>query len=136
LYLDIEQMRFSDRLTVEMKIAPETLEALVPNLILQPLVENAIRHGIARRVSSGAVCIGSRIHQGLLQINIEDDGPGLTSESKSEGSGIGLRNTRDRLERLFGTEYRFDVRNRALRGVEVTLTIPLRFAAEEAPKEP
>jgi sensor histidine kinase YesM len=55
----------------------------------------------------------------------------LKAETKSEGSGIGLRNTRDRLERLFGAEYRFDVRNRALRGAEVTLTIPLRFAAEE-----
>ena len=131
LYLDIEQMRFSDRLSVEMKIEPDTLEALVPNLILQPLAENAIRHGIARQVSAGTVRINARIQSGLLQINIDDDGPGLTAEADPEGSGIGLRNTRDRLERLYGDEYKFEVRNRASRGVEVMLLIPLRFAAEE-----
>lgn len=127
LYLDIEQMRFSDRLTVEMKIDPDTLEALVPNLILQPLAENAIRHGIARRVSAGTVRISARIHNGVLQITIEDDGPGLTAAAAPEGSGIGLNNTRDRLDRLYGDEYEFAVRNREPRGVEVTLVIPLRF---------
>jgi two-component system LytT family sensor kinase len=131
LYLDIEQMRFSDRLSVEIKIDPATLEALVPNLILQPLAENAIRHGIARRVSSGTVRISARIQHGLLEINITDDGPGLKAEADPEGSGIGLRNTRDRLERLYGEEYKFDVRNREPRGVEVTLSIPLRFATEQ-----
>jgi len=130
LYLDIEQMRFSDRLSVEMKIDPDTLEALVPNLILQPLAENAIRHGIARRVSAGTVRISARVQQGLLQIGIEDDGPGFSNEATGDGSGIGLRNTCDRLERLYGEEYKFDMRNREPRGAEVTLSIPLRFASE------
>jgi len=131
LYLDIEQMRFSDRLSIEMKIEPDTLEALVPNLILQPLAENAIRHGIARRVSAGTVGISARIQKGLLQISIYDDGPGLNGDGAAEGKGIGLTNTRDRLERLYRDEYKFAVRNREPRGVEVMLRIPLRFAIEE-----
>lgn len=132
LYLDIEQMRFSDRLTVEMKIDPDTLDALVPNLILQPLAENAIRHGIARRVSPGTVCISARIHNGVLEIAIEDDGPGLAAKANPEGSGIGLSNTRDRLDRLYGEEYKFAVGDREPRGVSVTLIIPLRFDSEAA----
>jgi two-component system, LytTR family, sensor kinase len=130
LYLDIEQMRFSDRLTVEMDIEPDTLEALVPNLILQPLAENAIRHGIARQVSAGTVRISARIQSGLLKINIYDDGPGLTAKADTDGNGIGLSNTRERLERLYGEKFKFDVRNRESRGVEVTLNIPLRFAPQ------
>lgn len=132
LYLDIEQMRFSDRLTVEMKIETDTLEALVPNLILQPLAENAIRHGIARRVSAGTVRISARTNSGLLQIEIADDGPGLQTKADPEGSGIGMRNTRNRLKQLYGGEYTFAVRNREPRGALVTLTIPLRLAPEHA----
>jgi two-component system LytT family sensor kinase len=130
LYLDIEQMRFSDRLAVEMKIEPDTLEALLPNLILQPLAENAIRHGIAARVSAGTVGISARVQNGILQINVYDDGPGLPSAAATNGHGIGLRNTRDRLERLYGPEHVFSVRNREPRGVLVTLSIPLRFSPQ------
>jgi sensor histidine kinase YesM len=78
------------------------------------------------------VCISARVQSGLLKINIEDDGPGLTTERAIEGDGIGLRNTRDRLERLYGAEYKFSVRNREPRGVEVVLIIPLRFAEQPA----
>jgi two-component system LytT family sensor kinase len=130
LYLDIQQMRFSDRLRVQMEIAPETLDARVPNLILQPLVENAIRHGVARRISSGLVAVSARRTDGLLQIKVYDDGPGLQAGWRMEQSGgIGLANTRERLQQLYGPEHRFDVRNREEGGVEATLMIPLRLEA-------
>ena len=132
LYLDIQQMRFSDRLEVQMEIAPETLNARVPNLILQPLVENAIRHGVARRVSSGLVAISAKRENGLLQLKVYDDGPGLQEGWRmEESSGIGLTNTRARLHQLYGTEHRFDVRNRKEGGVEATLLIPLRLNSEQ-----
>jgi two-component sensor histidine kinase len=132
LYLDIQQMRFSDRLQVRMEIQPETLEARVPNLILQPLVENAIRHGVAQRVSAGLVAVSARRERGLLQIKVYDDGPGLQEGWRMEESdGIGLANTRERLQQLYGPEHRFDVRNRSEGGVEATLLIPLRLAAGE-----
>ncbi|HWT02049.1 MAG TPA: histidine kinase [Pyrinomonadaceae bacterium] len=133
LYLDIQQMRFSDRLTVKMEVAPETLNASVPNLILQPLVENAIRHGIAARVSSGLVAVSARRENGLLQLKVADDGPGLKRDWRMEdGGGIGLSNTRERLKQLYGREHRFEVRNREGGGVEATLLIPWRVSAGEA----
>ena len=132
LYLDIQQMRFSDRLRVRMEIAPETLDARVPNLILQPLVENAIRHGIARRATPGLLGVSSRRDDGLLQIKVYDDGPGLRRDWQLEdAAGIGLANTRARLQQLYGTRHRFDVRNRAEGGVEATLTIVFRPNGEE-----
>jgi two-component system LytT family sensor kinase len=128
LYLDIQQMRFPDRLKIQMEIQPETLAARVPNLILQPLVENAIRHGIAERVSSGLVGVSAQRENGLLRIRVYDDGPGLQEGWRMEaGAGIGLANTRERLQQLYGTEHRFDVRNRREGGVEAMLLIPLRL---------
>jgi two-component system LytT family sensor kinase len=133
LYLDIQQMRFSDRLKVRMEVAPETLNARVPNLILQPLVENAIRHGIAVRVSSGLVAVSARRENGLLHLKVADDGPGLKRDWRLEdGVGIGLSNTRERLNQLYGREHRFEVRNREGGGVEATLLIPWRVSAGEA----
>ena len=132
LYLDIQQMRFSDRLKVEMEIEPETLRARVPNLILQPLVENAIRHGVAQRVSAGMVGVRARHEAGLLQIEVYDDGPGLDAGWTMETSdGIGITNTRERLQQLYGSEHHFDIHNREEGGVEATLSIPLRIRTEE-----
>lgn len=133
LYLDIQQMRFPDRLKVQMKIAPEALDAQVPNLVLQPLVENAIRHGIALRASSGTVGVSARRDDGLLEMKVYDDGPGLKPLWHIEESGgIGLANTRARLEQLYGERYRFDVHNRDGGGVEAVIMIPLNLAARES----
>ena len=133
LYLDIQQMRFSDRLAVRMEVAPETLDALVPSLILQPLVENAIRHGVAGRASAGTVGVTAELEYGLLRIKVYDDGPGLREDWTPEatGGGIGLANTRARLEQLYGVRHGFTVRNRERGGVEATLAIPLRLASAE-----
>ncbi len=132
LYLDIQQMRFSDRLNVRMEIAPETLDARVPNLILQPLVENAIRHGISPRASSGTVGVSARRDEDFLELRVYDDGPGLRPEGATRGAGIGLTNTRARLEQLYGDNYRFDVQDRTGGGVEATLLLPLGTRRAEA----
>jgi two-component system, LytTR family, sensor kinase len=132
LYLGIQQMRFPDRLRVEMRVAPETLDALIPNLILQPLVENAVRHGVAPRAASGTVGILSEREDGLLWLTVYDDGPGLKdSRQVTRGGGIGLSNTRARLEQLYGAGHRFGVRNRDGGGVEAVLAIPFRRAEGE-----
>ena len=130
-YLEIEQTRFQDRLSIKRRIDPATLDAAVPNLILQPLVENAIRHGIARRPGAGHVEIRSQRTDSRLQIEIEDDGPGLVGE-KSTSKGVGLTNTRARLTQLYGAAHQFEMRNAEGGGVLVRLEIPFH-AYEIAP---
>jgi two-component system LytT family sensor kinase len=130
LYLNIQQMRFPDRLRVRMEIEPETLDARVPNLILQPLVENAIRHGIAPRATVGTVGVSARREDQALELRVYDDGPGLSASPSpaDPGAGIGLRNTRARLGQLYGAGHRFDVRDREEGGCEARLRIPFRRA--------
>src|ERR1700724_2388633 len=122
-YLDIELTRFQDGLRVEFDIAPETRDALTPNLILQPLVENAIRHGIAHRIEPGRVEIRSERHGDRLHIEVRDDGPGFASNTP----GIGLSNTRARLERLYGSGYVLQLSNGTQNGAVVILEIPFRL---------
>src|SRR5262245_6794150 len=121
-YLDIEHIRFQDRLTVEMDIDPHALTAMVPNLILQPIVENAVRHGVARQTYPGRIAIRARRQDGRLIMKVEDNGPGL--KANSNGSGIGLSNTRARLEQFYGRDFSFQIANSAERGASVTLDIP------------
>ncbi|MDT4897519.1 MAG: two-component system, LytTR family, sensor kinase [Acidobacteriota bacterium] len=126
-YLEIEQVRYNDRLKVEMKIDKETLGALVPNLILQPLVENAIRHGIGKRSTAGRVEVSARRENGRLHLQVRDDGPGLPAEwSQANGKGIGLRNTRARLEQLYGKAQEFQLSNAEGGGTIATLLIPFQ----------
>jgi len=132
LYLDIQQMRFSDRLRVELQIEPETLGALVPNLILQPLVENAIRHGVSKRAAAGVVGVSARRHDDWLRIRIYDDGPGLKQDSgRRMVEGVGLSNTRARLKQLYSDDQEFSLSERQGGGVEATLMIPFILAPEE-----
>lgn len=124
-YLDIEQARLGDRLTVTTTIEPETLEAAVPNLILQPLVENAVRHGIAPYRRQGRISIDARRTGAGLEIVIQDDGPGLARKPFEEG--IGLGNVRARLTRLYGPAHRFELRDGATCGLTVTLAFPFQI---------
>jgi LytS/YehU family sensor histidine kinase len=130
LYLNIQQMRFSDRLTIEIDVAPETTRALVPNLILQPLAENALRHGFGRSVASGVIGIRSRAVNGSLKLTVYDNGAGLPPNWQLASSkGIGLANTAARLEQLYNDDHQFDIRNRDDGGVEVIVEIPYRLAS-------
>jgi two-component system LytT family sensor kinase len=130
LYLSIQEMRFSDRLQVELNIDPATTKAMVPNLILQPLTENALRHGIARSADSGVVGISSAVEDGHLRLTVYDNGAGLPDDWQMKGStGIGLANTAARLEQLYNGNHQFDIRNRAGGGVEVVIRMPLKVSS-------
>jgi signal transduction histidine kinase len=124
-YLEIEQARFGDRLTVDMQIAPEALGARVPYLILQPLVENAIRYGIASHSHPGRVVIYASSANGSLVLEVRDNGPGLTNGSGTiPRKGMGLTNTRSRLEKLYGGRQRFETKTGPNGGFVVTMTFP------------
>jgi two-component system, LytTR family, sensor kinase len=121
-YLEIEQVRFGSRLAVVRSISAETLHLLVPNLILQPLVENAVRHSIAPRASGGRIEIRARSEKGILVVDVLDDGPGAPAESYREG--VGLANTRARLQQLYGSAQTLDLRNDPGVGFRVSLSLP------------
>ena len=122
-YLEIERVRFQDRLTVRFDVSDETLGAFVPNLLLQPLVENAIRHGIARKVNPGTVEIAARRLGDRLILQVSDDGPGLTGPS-ADGTGVGVRNTEARLDQLYGGASSFELRSGTHGGAVATVTLP------------
>ena len=124
-YLEIERVRFQDRLTVSMEVEPQTLGALVPNLILQPIVENAIEHGIAPRAAPGRIDIRAKRSDGVLQMQVQDNGRGLGNDGCS-GEGLGLANTRARLERLYGAFYRLELVNVPEGGLRVILEVPFK----------
>lgn len=133
LYLRIQQMRFSDRLHIEMDIQPNTTQALVPNLILQPLAENALRHGFGSSVASGVIGITSERQNGQLKLTVFDNGAGLPNHWQLQSSsGIGLANTAARLQQLYNGNHRLDIRNRPEGGVEVLVMIPFRTENESA----
>ena len=138
-YLEIEQTRFRDRLTVEMDIAPETLDACVPNLLLQPLVENAIKHGTSARAAPGRITIAAARHGEELHIEIRDNGRGLPHPAVIR-EGVGLRNTRARLAQLYGDQHLFTLRNATEGGTVVTIEIPFQpaqpAAGELSPLDP
>ena len=126
-YLEIERIRFQDRLVTRIDVAQQALDAKVPNLILQPIVENAIRHGIAPRSTPGLIEIEAEQRNGALRIQVRDNGPGLPVHRTSENlfkKGLGLANTETRLERLYGAAHLFDLSNNPAGGLVVTLEIP------------
>ena len=130
-YLDIEVVRFGEKLRVVKEIADETLPVVVPSMMLQPLIENSIKHGLEPRIGGGTVTLRSRIlSDGRLLIEVEDDGIGVDSETEvrgaaREGSGIGMRNVRERMEVLYGSEAEVEMVSRPGRGTKVTLVMPV-----------
>lgn len=125
-YLEIEQMRFPDRLTVTFDIEPKAQDLLVPHLILQPLVENALRHGILPREEAGRVQISARVVDGdQLELKVRDNGSGLAPANGNPGrEGIGLQNVRSRLAQLYGAAQQLEIGNAAVGGVEARIRIP------------
>lgn len=131
-YLEIEQTRFQDRLTVTLDIDAETLDARVPNLILQPIVENSIRHAVAPHSAAGRIEVRSRRDHGTLRLSIRDDGPGIDEAEAGPQEGIGLSNIRARLEQWYGPEHELDLENHPDGGLIVTLSIPYRLDGEDS----
>lgn len=128
LFTGIEQTRFGDRIRFEESIAPETTAALVPSLLLQPIVENAVRHGTEPLTGAGTVTIAARREDDRLILTVQDDGAGYDPLAPPKGSGIGLSNTRARLQALYGTQQSLTLSPAPRRGTLVTLSIPWHTA--------
>jgi two-component system LytT family sensor kinase len=127
-YLAVEQERFSDRLDLSIRADPALLDAYVPNLVLQPLVENAIKHGMARRTASGRLVISAERLNGNLTLRVEDDGPGPGAAGPDPVGGLGLRNVRARLQQLYGAEHRLTLEPGREGGAVATVTLPFHLA--------
>ena len=135
-YLEIEQTRFHDRLTVEFDVDPSSLDARLPNLLLQPLIENAIKHGISAKPGAGHIRVSAHRENGTLNLSVRDDGSGLAVTNGTNGAhgmngecsrvGVGLANTRARLAQLYGDSQSFELANAAGGGCQVSISIPFR----------
>ena len=132
-YLDIEVVRFGEKLRVVKEIAEDTLDVVVPSMLLQPLIENSIKHGLEPRISGGTVTLRSRLEGDQLIVEVEDDGVGMEPGRTyvpppgglvREGSGIGMRNVRERIEVLYGEGAVVEVVSRPGRGTKVRLVMP------------
>jgi len=132
-YLDIEKVRFEERMNVIFDIAPETLDAQIPHLLLQPLVDNAVKHGISKLPHGGEIRISVYSQNDELQLTVEDNGPGLKSSSTLAANGIGLRITRERLESLYGQNQSLEFVSPSHGGVIIRVCIPLRIQPEMHP---
>ena len=131
-YLDIEVVRFGrDKLRICKDLDPETLDIVIPSMLLQPLVENSVKHGLAPKVDGGSITLRSRLEQGKLVIQVEDDGvgmsapPAVAAHSRNSGAGIGMMNVAERLHVLFGDEGKVTVENRDSRGTRVIVELPV-----------
>lgn len=123
-YLGIEKIRFQDRLNIQLNAAPEILDIAVPNLILQPLVENAVKHGISRSSGNGEIIISAMLNSGVLKLSVKDNGTEVNG-SRDMTDGIGLSNTRARLLRMYGGDASLQLQPMMPRGVEAVITIPM-----------
>ena len=130
-YLEIQRMRFPDWLSISERIEPAAEDAMIPRMLLQPLVENAIRHGLSNRKSGGLIVFGASVHGDELVLSVHDNGAGLNPESGTRGLGIGLSNIRERLSTLYGDRQSLELLSHDQGGVEVVLRIPFRRAASE-----
>jgi signal transduction histidine kinase len=122
-YLAIEQVRFSDRMNIDWAIEADARSALVPDLIMQPLVENAVRHGVARRAEAGSIIVAARILGDSLELSVRDNGPGI---EQPDLEGVGLSNTRERLQTLYGDAASVTINRPDKEGTEVVLRLPHR----------
>ena len=132
LYLHIEQVRFRDRLNVEISTDPAILDAALPQMCLQPIVENAIRHGIGRSSSACMIRIDASRVNDRLELRVQDDGPGFPLTNSLPVKGIGLANTRARLHQLYGDEASLTIENGRQRGAVVTMTLPYHVVPDSS----
>jgi two-component system LytT family sensor kinase len=127
-YLDIQKVRFADRLQLSVDVPRELYPAQVPSLILQPMVENAVKHGIAKRAQGGAIRIAASRSEGVLTLRVSNDGPSLPEGWETARPGIGMSNVRTRLESLYGDAFELSMRNQDAGGVEVSVSLPFAVA--------
>lgn len=132
LYLDIEKVRFDDRLQLHFDIDPEASSALMPSLLLQPLVENSIKHAVSQAINGGAISICASVSGPWLSLSVADDGPGLELQSGAmpRGKGVGLINCRERLKEIYGDRQSFSLGTTDPHGLTVTIVIPLEREKE------
>ena len=130
-YLDIEKMRFEEDLDTHFEVDPETLDAMVPNLLLQPMVENAVKHGVRVLGGEGHIHVSAQREGDWLVMHVRDNGPGMQEETEENSDGLGLKITRARLEQLYGKQQVFRMQNLAEGGVDISIRIPYRTAARE-----
>ena len=125
-YLDIEVVRFGPQLRVVKDIAPDTLDVVVPSMILQPLVENSIKHGLSRKVGGGRITITTRLREAHMVIEVHDDGLGMSEErlERALDGGIGLRNVNERLQTIYGASYQLKLTSVPDRGTTAQVEIP------------
>ncbi len=123
-YLDIQKVRFSDRLQLSVDVPRELYPAQVPSLILQPMVENAVKHGIAKRAQGGVIRIAASSGNGMLTLSVCNDGPSLPADWEMTRSGIGISNVRTRLQGLYGDAFELSMRNHEAGGVVVSVSLP------------
>lgn len=125
-YLEVQKIRFADRLEVKLQVPADLLRSQVPSLILQPMVENAIKHGIAKRAQGGEIRVSATRSNGMLKLTVYNDGPGLVVGGENGSSGIGISNTRTRLQRLYGESFELSLQNHGQHGVEAAVSVPFR----------
>jgi len=133
LYLDIEKVRFQERLEIRFDIDDNAKDAMMPSLLLQPIVENAIKHAIAPSEDGGTITITARARDGRLTLIVCDTGPGLSGEEVADealSTGVGLTNTHERLEELYGDDYQFELRAGTPSGLEVIMSLPLEYESK------
>ncbi|HTF42566.1 MAG TPA: histidine kinase [Terriglobales bacterium] len=127
-YLDIQKVRFAERLQLSVDVPRELYPAQVPSLILQPMVENAVKHGIAKRTQGGAIRIAASHSNGMLTVSVCNDGPSLPADWEMVATGIGIANVRTRLQSLYGDAFELSMRNQDAGGVVVSVSLPFVVA--------
>ncbi|PCI51323.1 MAG: histidine kinase [Alphaproteobacteria bacterium] len=139
LYLDIEKIRFQERLKIVISISEEARTALIPNLLLQPLVENSIKYAINPKIEGGTITIKAIIKDGKLNLTLSDDGPGFNNNKSKiisqQSSGVGIANTRERLDKLYPHESSFSITSRKSKGVTIQITLPCEYNTGRQPEE-
>lgn len=134
LYLDIEEVRFGERLTLHFDISEDAQAALMPSLLLQPLVENSIKYAVSRSINGGSIAVSASVEDSCLQLIVADDGPGLDLRQGRlpKGGGVGLANTRERLAQIYGDKQSFRLGSTEPHGLTITIRIPVSYAKQEA----
>lgn len=131
LYLNIEEARFEDRLTLQFDIEPQARQASVPGMILQPIIENAMKYAISQSEEGGTVSVSASVSDNNLLLQVSDTGPGKSATKISQGRGIGLRNTLERLEAIYSSDYAFEITEEAETGFTVQLCFPFERVSQQ-----